>query len=114
MEEKESIVIYVTPNYESTKIEEMQKFGYELQKRQDIHAIFNRGMAFDIRYLEPIDGSSYVVNQITSKYVKLHFTRSLGFPNLDKIKQIELEYNNLSFPSGPSLAVPKIFTFFIA
>ena len=36
-------------------------------------------------------------------YVKLHFARNLNIPNLERVKQIESEYHNLSSPSdsGP-------------
>jgi len=106
MERKESIVIQVAPNYENEKIREMEKFGWELQNRQEIH---ESGVAFATRTSG--DGN-YVINQLVSKYVKLHFARSLSFPNLDKIKLIESEYFNLSFPSAPSLIWPYIFTLF--
>lgn len=103
MERKESIVVQAAPNYENEKIREMERFGWELQGRQEVH---ESGLAFANRVS---DDGDYVINTIVSKYVKLHFARSLSFPNLDKIKQIESEYFNLQFPAGPSLLWPYLF-----
>lgn len=105
MERTESIVIQVAPAYENAKIKEMEMFGWNLQGRQEIH---EEGDA----YGKPswLDKSEYVIKIKVSHYVKLHFTRGLSFPNLDKIKQIESEYFSLPFPKPPSLTWPVILT----
>ncbi len=105
MERTESIVIQVAPSYENAKIKEMEMFGWNLQGRQEIR---EEGDA----YGKPswLDKSEYVIKIKVSHYVKLHFTRGLSLPNLDKIKQIESEYFNLPFLKPPSLIWPVILT----
>ena len=78
-------------------------FGWNLQGRQEIH---EEGDA----YGRPsyVSDSTYVVKTKISHYVKLHFTRSLSLPNLDKVKQIEAEYFGLAFPGPPSLVGPIV------
>lgn len=103
MERTESIVIQVAPDYENAKIKEMEMFGWNLQNRQEIH---ERGNA----YSRPSHFSSktYIVKTTVYHYVKLHFSRSVNLPNLDKIKQIEEEYFNLPFPSPPAAKGPVV------
>jgi len=95
MERTESIVIQVAPSYENARIQEMAMFQWNLQGRQEIHE------AGDAYGRESIVGNSYVIKQRVSKYVKLHFVRSMEVPNLDAIKQVESEYFNLPFPEPP-------------
>lgn len=101
MERTESVIIQVAPSYEDQKIEEMQVFGWNLQNRQEIH---EEGDA----YGRPsyLSDSTYIVKTTVYHYVKLHFVRSLSFPNLQSLKEIENEYANLPFPSPPSLKGP--------
>jgi len=103
MERTESTVVQVSPDYENSKIKEMEMFGWNLQGRQEIH---EKGEA----YGRPsyLSNSTYVVKTTVKHYVKLHFIRSLSLPNLDKIKQIESEYFSLQFPTPPSLTWPVI------
>ncbi len=103
MERTESLVVQVAPTYENDKIQEMQLFGWSLQGRQEIH---EEGDA----YGRPsyLSNSTYVVKTTVHHYVKLHFTRSLSLPNLEKIKQIEAEYSNLPFPGPASLVGPIV------
>jgi len=103
MERTESTVVQVAPDYENSKIKEMEMFGWNLQGRQEIH---EEGEA----YGRPsyLSSSTYVVKTTVKHYVKLHFIRSLSLPNLDKIKQIESEYFSLPFPIPPSLKWPVI------
>ncbi|MDP1814639.1 MAG: hypothetical protein Q8K92_09355 [Leadbetterella sp.] len=95
----ESIVIQVAPNYENEKIKEMEMFGWDMHGRQEIH---QQGDA----YGRPsyLDNSTYLIKTKVSSYVKLHFIRQLSLPNIDKIKQIESEYFDVSFPALPSTA----------
>ena len=96
MERTESIVIQVAPSYENNKIKEMGMFGWNLQGRQEMHEegdAYGSPSAF---------GNSYVIKTKVSHYVKLHFVRSLNLPNLDKIKRIESQIDNLPFPEIPS------------
>jgi hypothetical protein len=99
----ESIVVQVAPSYENDKIQEMQIFGWNLQGRQEIH---EEGDA----YGRPsyVSDSTYVVKTKVRHYVKLHFTRSLSLPNIDKVKQIEAEYFSLPFPGPASLVGPIV------
>jgi hypothetical protein len=109
MERTESLVIQVAPTFEQDKIKEMETFGWNLQGRQEIH---EEGDA----YGRPsyIDRSTYVVKTKVKHYVKLHFVRSLSLPNLDKIREIETEYNGLPFPAPPRLGWPIGLTAFFA
>jgi hypothetical protein len=107
MERTESVVVQVAPSFENEKIKEMGAFGWNLQGRQEIH---EEGDA----YGRPsyLDSSTYVVKTKVNQYVKLHFARPLALPNIEKIKQIESEYNNLPFPARPSLLWPVGLTAF--
>ncbi|HEY5177922.1 MAG TPA: hypothetical protein VII95_20395 [Terriglobales bacterium] len=99
--EPESTVVEVAPSYENDKIREMEAFGWNLQGRQEIH---QEGDA----YGRPsyLDSSTYVVKVKVSHYVKLHFVRGLSLPNLDTVRQLELEYNNLPFPPPAPIGWP--------
>ncbi len=102
MERTDSRIVQVAPAYENERIQEMQAFGWNLQGRQEIH---EEG---DAEVRPGISSNTYVVTTEVTHYVKLHFVRSLGLPNLDKIKQIETEYFALPFPQLPSLTGPII------
>ena len=101
MERTESIVVQVAPDYENAKIKEMEMFGWNLQGRQEIH---EEGEA----YGRPsyIDSSEYLIKTTVYHYVKLHFTRSLSLPNLERIKELEAQYFSLPFPKFPRLFPP--------
>ncbi len=101
MERTESLVIQVAPSFENQKIAEMEMFGWNLQGRQEIH---EAGDAYGAPSF--FDSNTYVIKQRVSQYVKLHFVRSLSLPNIDEIKQLELEYFNLPFPAPPSQKWP--------
>ncbi len=109
MERTESVVIQVAPSYENQKIKEMETFGWNLQNRQEVH---QEGDA----YGRPsyMDSSTYIVKVKVSHYVKLHFVRALSLPNLQKIKQLEAEYENLAFPPLAGLGWPIGVTAFFA
>lgn len=53
-----------------------------------------------------MNSSTYIVKVKVSHYVKLHFVRGLSLPNLQSIKQLEAEYNNLPFPALAPLGWP--------
>ncbi len=109
MERMESSVVQAAPSYENDKIQEMQGFGWSLQGRQEIH---EEGEAYGRpSYLSEFTGT-YVVKTKVSQYVKLHFVRSVGMPNLDQIKRLEAEYFNLPFPQSASFTGPGCFTAF--
>ena len=103
MERHESVVIQVSPSYENAKIKEMEIFGWNLQNRQEIH---EKGNAYAVpQFLDP---SSYITGTVSvetevSKYVKLHFTRSLSMLNLNKIKAFEEQYFNFPSPVFPKI-----------
>jgi hypothetical protein len=103
MERTESVIIQVSPNYENAKIKEMEIFGWNLQNRQEIH---EKGDAYAVpQFLDP---SSYITGTVSvmtevSKYVKLHFVRSLNTSNLDKIKILEDKYFSFPAPDFPQL-----------
>ena len=82
-------------------------FGWNLQGRQEIHEEGNAETTGRPSY---VSNNTYVVKTTTTvkHYVKLHFTRSLSFPNLDKVKQIEAEYFSLAFPGPASLVGPIV------
>lgn len=101
MERTESIVVQVAPDYENLKIKEMEAFGWNLQGRQEIH---EEGEAYGRPSF--IDSSEYIIKTKVYHYVKLHFTRSLSLPNLERIKALEAQYFSLPFPKFPRLAPP--------
>jgi len=74
----------------------MENFGWSLASRQEIH---EEGDAYGS---PAVFSDSYVIKTKVSPYVKLHFSRSLSLPNLDKIKQIESDYMALPFPGLPT------------
>lgn len=82
-------------------------FGWNLQGRQEIHEEGNAETTGRPSY---VSNNTYVVKTTTTvkHYVKLHFTRSLSLPNLDRIKQIEAEYFSLAFPGPASLVGPIV------
>lgn len=101
MERTESIVVQVAPDYENVKIKEMESFGWNLHGRQEIH---EKGDAYGRPSF--IDRSEYIIKTKVYHYVKLHFTRSLSLPNLERIKALEAKYFSLPFPKFPRLAPP--------
>ena len=101
MERTESLVVQVAPDYENNKIKEMQRFGWNLQNRQEIH---EKGDAFGRPSF--LDSSEYLIKTKVSHYVKLHFSRNLSLPNIDKIREFENEYFRVPFPVFPRLAPP--------
>ncbi len=96
MERTESKIIQANPDYENDMIREMGRFAWNLQGRQEIH---EEGDAYGSR---DIIGGGYTIKTKVSKYVKLHFVRSLALSNLDRVRQIESEYFSLPFPSPPT------------
>lgn len=106
MEQTESAVVQVAPDYENDKIKEMESFGWNLQGRQEIH---EKGEAFGRPSY--IDSSTYVVKTTVYKYVKLHFARPKSLPGISKIRPLESEYQALPFPPSPGgLVWPVLFT----
>ncbi len=96
MERTESKIIQANPDYENDMIREMGRFAWNLQGRQEIH---EKGDAYGS---PDIIGGGYTTRTEVSKYVKLHFVRSLDLSNLDRVRQIESEYFSLPFPSPPT------------
>ena len=94
MDRTESTVIQVAPAYENEKIKEMERFGWSLQGRQEMH---EEGDAYG---RESFSGSSYIITTKVKHYVKLHFVRSVSMKRLPEIKEIETEYNSLPFPTA--------------
>ncbi|MCI2426243.1 hypothetical protein LM597_02355 [Candidatus Acetothermia bacterium] len=99
MEKTESIVIPVDPAYENHKIKEMEAFGWNLHGRQEI------------RKEKKSPGETILLSREEYvefyHHVKLHFTRSLSFPNRDRIKALEAQYFGLRFPQYPPLGTSR-------
>lgn len=106
MERTESRVLQVSPDWENDKIQEMQTFAWNLQGRQEIH---EEG---DAEGRPTLLGDGYVITTKVKHYVKLHFARSLTLPNLNRIREIEAEYDGTPFPGAPSLTWSYIITGF--
>ena len=103
MERTESTVIQVAPDIENDQIKEMELFGWNLQGRQEIH---EEGDAYGRPSI--LNSDVYVTTQHVSHYVKLHFVRSLEFPNLERIRELETQYRRLPFPDFPSPINPAV------
>ncbi len=106
MQRTESTIVQVSPDYENARIREMEMFGWNLQGRQEIH---EEGDAYGA---PSISGNSYVIKTKVSHYVKLHFVRNLGLPNLETLKNFENEYFNVPFIELPGMKGPVFFTLF--
>lgn len=89
MSRTESKSIQVHPNNEQQQIDLMQKFHWSLINSQEIKNIDN--------HLERRGDDLYQVKK-SEHYVKLTFSRSLGLPNLDKIRQLENNFFALRAP----------------
>lgn len=96
----ESKIVQVAPDYESDKISVMEAFGWNLQNRQEIHL---EGDSLTKLERRPFGKDAFVTRTKISHYIKLHFSRNLGLPNLEKIRALEAEYNSLPFPRIPRL-----------
>jgi len=106
MEQTESTIVQVAPDYENDKIKEMEAFEWNLQGRQEIH---EKGEVFGRPSY--VDSSTYVVKTTVYKYVKLHFVRPKNLPNINRIHELENEYQALPFPPSPGgLVWPVLFT----
>ena len=106
MEQTESTIVQIAPNFENEKIKEMEAFGWSLQGRQEIH---EEG---ETTGGPNLSGDTYVIKTKVSHYVKLHFVRSFSLPNLTGIRKLESEYSNLPFPAPLRLRWPIILTIF--
>jgi hypothetical protein len=115
MEQTESVVVQVGPDYENDKIAEMEKFGWNLQNRQEVvgHlreaetpdsllAAVGRGM---------LEGATGKKTYEYDHYAKLHFVRPKSLPEVNKIRALEAEYRALPLPGSPGgLLWPVLFT----
>jgi hypothetical protein len=111
VERTESRVVQVAPDWENQKIEEMQQFGWSLQNRQEIE---QEGEAYGRpSHMAEFTGT-YVIKTMVSRFVKLHFVRSLSMANLDEIRQLEAAYEALPFPGKVSYKGPGCLTAFFA
>ncbi|MCL0083914.1 hypothetical protein M1N77_05250 [Thermodesulfovibrionales bacterium] len=101
MERTESRIVQVAPTHENGMIEEMQRFGWNLQGRQEMRV--EGDTAPDLATSLGLSGNTQTHITKIQHYVKLHFVRSLELPNLERIRRIESEYFDLPFPpdSGP-------------
>jgi len=91
---KESKLLQCHPKDEQKEVDFMQRFYWNLQGTQAIHTIDN--------HLETRGANLYSVSN-QQQYVKLHFSRELDIPNLDKIRALESEYALLPIPKFPKL-----------
>jgi len=96
----ESKIVQVAPDFEADKISEMEAFGWNLQNRQEMHVEGDSLTKFERR---PFGTDAFVTRTKISHYIKLHFSRNLGLPNLEHIRRLEAEYNSLPFPRIPGL-----------
>ena len=97
MERTESKVVQVSPDYENNKIQEQQTFGWNLQGRQEMHEKGNAEGGPDFL------GDGYTIKTQVNKYVKLHFSRNMALPHIDRIRELEAEYNAMPRPEYPAL-----------
>ena len=97
MENFESKIVQVSPEFENMKIQEQQTFGWSLQGRQEIH---EEG---DSEGTPDLIGGGYTIRTKVNVYVKLHFVRSREMPNIGQIRELEAEYNSMERPSFPAL-----------
>ena len=105
MERTESRIIQVAPTHENDMLEEMQRFGWNLQGRQEMRV--EGDTAPDLATSLGLSGNTQTYVTKITHYVKLHFVRSLDFPNLEEIQRIESEYHNLPFPSSAEVKTPE-------
>ncbi len=96
MERTESNIIQVAPDYENNKIQEQEVFGWSLHGRQEIH---QEGLAVGG---PDFLGDGYTIKTKVNMFVKLHFVRSRELPNIDRIRELENEYNSLERPEYPT------------
>src|SRR5262249_12281118 len=108
MQRTESTIVQVAPSYENERIHEMEMFGWNLQGRQEIH---QEGDAYGAPNWS---GNTYVIKTRIHHYVKLHFVRNLGLPNIQRLRTLEGEYFNAPFAQVPGMKVPVLFTLFWA
>ena len=102
MKRTESRIIQAYPTYENDMIKEMERFGWSLQGRQEMRIEGDTSPDVSIPALiTDAIGKTQTYKTEVERYVKLHFVRSLDLPNLDRVREIESEYFNLPFPSGP-------------
>jgi hypothetical protein len=90
----ESVSFQVHPNDEQSQINLMQNFHWSLLSSQEIKVIDN--------HLERRGDNIYQITN-SEHYVKLAFNRELDLPNLNEIKKLEQQYNNLPYPQYPKL-----------
>lgn len=98
MGQTESIVVQVAPAYENRRIKEMEMFAWNLHGRQEIH---QRGNALGMPSY--MSDSTYLVKTSVSRYVKLHFVRSMTHPHREQLKPLEREYFSFEAPSAAPL-----------
>ena len=91
---RESKVIQCHSKDEQSEIDFMQRFYWNLQSTQTVHSIDS--------HTERRGENLYSVTE-SIRYVKLHFSRGLDTPHLDKIKKLEDEYSRLPIPKFPKL-----------
>lgn len=91
---KESKLLQCHPRDEQNEVDFMQKFYWNLQGTQTVQTIDN--------HLEKRGANLYSVSN-QQRYVKLHFSRELDIPHLDKIRALENEYALLPIPKFPKL-----------
>jgi hypothetical protein len=102
MERTESKVLETVPQRENDVISIMEHFGWNLQGRQEMHYEGNSVTKPDI--FSGFGGYySYTTYTQIHHYTKLHFTRAMNTPNLNRIKTLENEYFNMDYPVEPKM-----------
>lgn len=113
MERTESRIIQVTPAHENDMINLMEKFGYNLQGRQEMHIEGDTSPDLSISAsIADAIGSTRSYKTEIKHFVKLHFSRSLSLPDLSKIRELENKYFALDDDwarlSEPEPSVPPL------
>ena len=103
MERTESKIVQVAPTHEQDMIKLMEIFCWNLLSRQEMHEEGNT------EGYPSLLGDEYIIKTKVNHYVKLHFSRNLRLPNLEKIRVLEQEYFGLDTPSIPLFPVLPLF-----
>jgi hypothetical protein len=112
MARTESKILEVAPQNENEVVKTMEKFGWSLQNRQEIH--FTGNSVTRPTLFSGYGGvESYITTYEVSHYTKLHFSRPVDTPNLDRIHLLENEYFSMVVPNKPKLVPGSIWLWII-
>jgi zinc-ribbon domain len=110
----ESVIVSVSPNFENECIKERELFGWNLQNRQEVVGHLREAETPDglghALWRGAVEGMTNTKSLEYDHYVKLHFVRGAGLPNLPRIKQLESEYFSLPSPTAKGIVWPILFS----